>query len=267
MKKMTLRICLVLLLMMVLTTNNAILDARENETLKQQLLQGFTHALSTPEGFRSTEIFKILGYFEPEIALIGKITPKPQSLTVEFQKNGHEFGFDSIKVVCSQVSYYNLTIATATFEFPNCQLDGELLLQNQIRFLKSDEVKLKTEVSEADILKVFDLYAQARSLRNLRLDLRQEKAMLEGWFRQGILTVKFNLKGNVELVSPKVVNFNCERLVLNRIPLPRNTARSMIAQINPVFDSRKTWLNLNIDSISILDGFVETSARINRREG
>lgn len=235
--------------------------------LSQQLEHGFRQALATPEGFKATEVFRILGYLEPEIALIGKITPHPQDLRVEWQGPDQTGCFSFIKVTCSQVSYYNLTIATATFEFPNCRLDHDSLQKNQIRFLQTDEIKLKTEVSEADILKVFDLYAKAKSLRDLSLNLSREKANLGGWFRKGILTIKFDVRGSVELVNPKVVNFSCERLALNRIALPRNTARSMLANINPVFDSRKTWLNLNIDSINILDGFVETNARINRREG
>lgn len=238
-----------------------------DDELVNRLYKGFSQAFATPEAFKETEIFKILGYLEPEVAMIHKITPKPASLKVEYYNSG-EFGkFSSIKVICSQVHYYSLTIATATFEFPNCQLDEEALRSNKIRFLNTDEIRLKTEVSEENILKVFSLYAQARALRDLRLKLKQNRANLSGWFRKGILTIKFEVMGDIKLVNPKVVDFNCDRLIFNRIPLPRNVAKSIIAKINPVFDSRKTWLNLNVDSIEIFDGYVETNARINRREG
>jgi hypothetical protein len=253
-------------ILFALSSRSKALPLHDDE-LARRLHQGFTLAFATPEGFKETGVFKILGYLEPEVAMIHKITPKPASLKIEYSDSGEVGKFSSIKVICSQVKYYSLTIATATFEFPNCRLDDEALRNNRIRFLDTDEIRLKTEVSEGDILKVFDLYAQARSLRDLRLELKQNRANLGGWFRKGILTVKFEVRGDIKLVSPKVVNFNCDRLTLNRIPLPRNAARSMIANINPVFDSRKTWLNLNIDSINILDGFVETNARINRREG
>lgn len=271
MRKSKLRIFFVLavflpLILLAMSTGSKALTLTDTE-LGERLQQGFTLAFATPEGFRETGVFKILGYLEPEVAMIHKITPKPASLKIEFSDSGEAGKFSSIKVICSEVKYYSLTIATATFEFPNCRLDSQALANNRIRFLDTDEIKLKTEVSEGDILKVFDLYAQARSLRDLRLELKQNRANLGGWFRKGILTVKFEVRGDVKLVSPKVVNFNCDRLTLNRIPLPRNAARSMIANINPVFDSRKTWLNLNIDSINIHDGFVETNARINRREG
>lgn len=255
------------LLLVVFLSSYTTAAGETDDRLIQKLEKGFALALATPEGFKATRVFNILGYLEPEIALIGKITPRPQSLKVEYQGAMPDGRFSSIRVVCSQVSYYNLTIATATFEFPNCQLDCESMQNNRIEFLQTDEIKLKTEVSEEDILKVFDLYAKARSLKDLSLELKQERARLGGRFRKGIVTVQFEVKGGIELVSPKVVNFRCDRLALNRLALPRNAANSMIAQINPVFDSRKTWLNLNIDSISILDGFVETNARINRRKG
>ncbi|MEW6710090.1 MAG: hypothetical protein AB1403_09745 [Candidatus Riflebacteria bacterium] len=261
-KRINSYIFLILLLGVVLSP----LIAEESD-LDRQLKSGFMHALSTPEGFRSTEIFKLLGYLDPEISLIGKITPRPAFVQVEYQPASFAYEFSNIKVICSQVGYYNLTIATATFEFPNCQLDMMQLQQNRIRFLKSDEIKLKTEVSENDILKVFELYTQAKALRDLSLDLGKERANLGGWFRKGVLTVSFKVTGRVELVNPKVVNFNCDKLTMNKIVLPRNAARAVFAKINPVFDSRKTWLNLNIDSVSIKNGFVETNARISRREG
>lgn len=233
----------------------------------EQLEKAFTSAFACPEEFKSTKIFHLLGYTEAEIAAIGKITPRPVSLKVEIDRAEASDEFANIKVTCSQVRYYNLTIATATFEFPECKVDMQSLKQDRIRFTRSNGIKLKTEVSESDILKVFELFARAKSLRDLRLQLEKNRARLGGWYRAGFLTISFRVLGNVELVNPKVVNFDCSRFTLNRIPLPKHTARSMLSRINPVFDSTKTWLNLNIEDIKILDGYVETIARIDKKKG
>lgn len=260
-------LCLITVLGLVALSAGAEPFTATSTELLEKLQKGFSSAMATPESFKDTQVFNLLGYSESEIAMIGKITPRPASLTVQFKPNDLAGGFDNIKVVCSQVKYYNLTIATATFEFPSCSLDLESLENGRIRFLSSGLIRLKTEVSEADILKVFELFAKARSLRNLSLKLNEHKAQLGGWYRAGFLTIAFRLRGGISLVNPKMVNFECERLTLNRIALPRNTARSMISKVNPVFDSSKTWLNLNIENITILNGFVETIARIDRKKG
>ncbi|GAB4279920.1 MAG: hypothetical protein Kow0029_24140 [Candidatus Rifleibacteriota bacterium] len=243
---------------------NKLLNRHDTASL---LLSGFSAALATPDEFKNTRIFNLLGYSESEIALIGKITPRPASISVEFETPEANGEFSNIKIICSQVTYYNLTIATATFEFPDCRLDLESLNNGKIRFVRSKKIRLKTEVSEDDIIKVFDLFARARSLHDIKLKLKTDKARIDGWYRKGLLTVHFKIEGDVLLKDSKKVDFACDRLTLNRIPLPRNTARAIIAKINPVFDSTKTWLNLNIEKINILDGFVETIASIDRKKG
>lgn len=234
--------------------------------LQHQLHAGFSSAFASPEAFKETNVFKILGYLEPEVSLISSITPRPAQIRVVYEKSDIPGGFKNLQVICSQVGYYNLTIATATFEFPNSRLDLEQLAVNRIMFHETDEVRLKTEVSEADILKTFALFAEARALKDLRIKLSDNRAQVVGWYRQGILVVKFDVRGNVESEGSKVVKFNCEKMRLNGITLPRNAARSLLAKVNPVFDARRTWLNLNVDKVIILEGFVETQARICRRE-
>ncbi len=236
------------------------------EFLRQNLLLGFERAMATPQQFENTRVFQLLNYSNEEIAQIGRITPRPASLTVEFTKGKQPAEFSNIKVVCSQVSYYNLTIATATFEFPESTLDYEELKKGNIRFIDCQHIKLKTEVSEQDILKVFEMFARAQSLRGLKLALTKDQARLDGWFRKGFLRIKFRITGKTELVNNKTVDFNARRLTLNRIPLPRNATRSIIDRINPVFNASKTWLNLQIDKIKILNGYVETIARIAKKE-
>jgi hypothetical protein len=238
----------------------------KTESLRANLLLGFTNAMATPQQFENTRVFHLLGYSNEEIAQIGRITPRPASMTVEFTQGEQPAEFSNIKVVCSQVSYYNLTIATATFEFPESALDYEELKNGNIRFTDCPHIKLKTEVSEQDILKVFEMFARAQSLQGLKLALTEDQARLDGWFRKGFLRIKFRITGKTELVNNKTVDFNARRLTLNRIPLPRNTTRSIIDRINPVFNASKTWLNLQIDKIKILNGFVETIARIAKKE-
>jgi hypothetical protein len=128
-------------------------------------------------------------------------------------------------------------------------------------------IKLKTEVSQSNLLKVFELFARARSLRDLNLKLEKDRVRLDGWYKKGWLVVYFRVRGGVKLINPKIVNFNCSKLTLNRIPMPRNARRSIISRINPVFNSSKTWLNLNIKDIKILKGSVQTIATIDKKKG
>ncbi|MGM0598281.1 MAG: hypothetical protein ACQETH_00570 [Candidatus Rifleibacteriota bacterium] len=235
--------------------------------LRKNLRKGFFKAFATPSEFKATGIFDLLDYSKEEIAQIGKITPEPENLKIKYKKDVKNGAFKNIKVICSKVKYYNLNIATATFEFPDCELDKEELANNRIKFVKSDLIKLKTEVSQNNLLKVFELFARARSLKNLDLKLKKDRVRLDGRYRKGWLVVHFRVQGDVKLVNPKIVDFNCSRLTLNRIPMPRNARRSIISRINPVFNSSKTWLNLNIKEIKIFKGSVQTIATIDKKKG
>lgn len=240
-----------------------------NSDLQMQtdLESAFLKAFSEPTEFKGSEIFQLLGYDAGEIAQIGRITPRPASITVQVEPGNGPGYFKNIKVVCYSVHYYNLTIERVTFDFPDCQINVGELKNGNLRFLAGDSIKLKTEVSQNDILKVFDFFAKARDLSGLRLKLDADKANLRGKVKKGFVVVEFNLNGITQLVDAKTVMFRCSRLVLNGSPMPRNTLNAIFAQINPVFDASKTWLNLNIASINIKRGFVETIATIDKKKG
>lgn len=256
--------CCALLLVLLLASNPGF----SIEPVAAGLLEtGFFKALTTPEEFRNSGIFNLLGYNALEINQISSITPRPGRIEVNTGKETAPGEYDRITVVCHNVRYYNLTIERATFEFPECRIDVAELNAGRIRFLSGSQIKLKTEVSQQDILKVFDLFARARSLSHLRLSLDKDKANLKGRVKRGILVVEFNLNGETQLADPKTVLFKCNRLVLNGSPMPRNAVNAIFSQINPVFDASKTWLNLNISSIRITRGFVETIATIDAKKG
>ncbi|EKD83760.1 MAG: hypothetical protein ACD_39C00468G0004 [uncultured bacterium] len=238
-----------------------------SENLQKNLEAAFMRAFSDPTEFRNTEVFQLLGYSSEEIAEIGKITPRPAAITVCAESNGQNDAFKNISVNCTKVLYYNLTIDRVTFDFPDCRLCLEELKQGRLRFLESGQIKLKTEVSSDDIARVFDLVARARKLTSLRIKLDKDLATIRGRVKRGLFVVDFKLSGDTELVDPKTVIFRCDRMTLNGSALPRNAVNSVFKQINPVFDAKKTWLNLNIANINIRRGFVETIATIERRKG
>jgi len=238
----------------------------DTEAMQPKLESAFMRALSDPAEFRDTGIFQLLGYSNEEIAEIGRITPRPVALKVLADSGSEPGQFVNIRVDCTKVSYYNLTIDRVVFEFPECHLCLEELAQGRLRFLGSQQIRLKTEVSAADIARVFDLVARARNLTSLRINLEEDRARIHGRVKRGLFVVDFNLIGDTELVDPKTVIFRCERMFLNRTVVPRNTTNAIFKQINPVFDARKTWLNLNIARINIRRGFVETIATIERRK-
>lgn len=245
----------------------AFAEPESSGNLQQNLEVAFMRAFSDPAEFRNSEVFQRLGYSSDEIAEIGKITPRPAAITVHAESNGQPDSFKNISVICTKVLYYNLTIDRVTFDFPDCRLCPDELQQGRLRFLSSDQIKLKTEVSSEDIARVFDLVARARKLTSLRIKLDKDKASVRGRVKRGLLVVDFNLNGSTELVDPKTVVFRCDRMMLNGFRLPRNAVNGIFRQINPVFDAKKTWLNLNIAGISIKRGFVETIATIERRKG
>ncbi len=231
------------------------------------LEQAFWKAFNDPEEFKATGIFQLMGYNGEEIAQIGKITPRPASISIEVEEAPGNGKYKTLKVHCSRVLYYNLTIDRVLFEFPECSIDTDELAAGRLRFKTGEKIRLVTEVSADDILKVFALYARAKSLSRLKMNLEKDCARLRGRVKSGIVTVDFKLHGNTRLVDAKTVLFKCEKLVLNGMPLPHNAIAAIFRQINPVFDAGKTWLNLNVAHICIKPGFVETHATIDRKKG
>ncbi len=266
-RRMLAGFCLILSALSFLLQSRAILAAATvTEDQQRNLETAFMRAFSDPVEFRNAGVFQLLGYSSQEIDQIGKITPRPAAIKVVAEPDEEGDGFKNIRVSCTKVLYYNLTIDRVIFEFPDCRLCLDELKEARLKFLGSDMIKLKTEVSSSDIARVFDLVARARNLTSLRIRLEENRATVHGRVKRGVFVVDFNISGDTELIDTKTVVFNCERMLLNRAVVPRNTANGIFRQINPVFDANKTWLNLNIASINIKRGFVETIATIERRK-
>lgn len=239
-----------------------LLYANEQNEIIKLLTIGFRTAFNSPEKFKNTTIFHLLNYTPDQIRQIGMITPKPASLSVEINSFDSKGFFTDIKVKCSHVRYYNMIIDNVTFEFPSVFLDIKALKAGKIRFLEANVIKLETNVSEKDLLKVFALVARAKKLTRLNLKLQKNKVKMRGKTRRGWFVVEFDLRGSVSIKEGKQILFNCHKLHLNRFPLPRTAINAIFRRINPVFDSDKTWLNLVIDKVKIDKGFVKTNARI-----
>lgn len=260
---MKIRFCCLLLTLLL---PSLVFAESGSDNMQKNLESAFKRAFSDPDEFRNAGIFQLLGYSDDEIAQIGRITPRPASITVLADPGVGTGTYKNISVNCTKVSYYNLTIDRVVFDFPVCRLCTDELAQGRLRFLESEQIQLKTEVSDSDIARVFDLVARARNLTSLRIKLEEDRARINGRVKRGLFVVDFNITGNTELVDSDTVIFRCDRMLLNRAVVPRNTVNAVFKEINPVFDARKTWLNLNIAAIKIRQGFVETIATIERRK-
>jgi hypothetical protein len=235
----------------------AVAGTRENLEL------AFSRAFRDPAAFRDTKLFEVLRYTPEQVKAIVEITPRPASLTVEFQEIASQPGaFARVTVTAFQVKYYNLVIDHATFSFPDIQLDPDLLANGYLSFQKAARIDLETMVSAADILRVFDLFAKARQLSGMRLDISPKQVKLNGKTRRGIVTLAFEVFGSPRLEGDKTISFQCRKMVLNGVGMPRAAISALFDHINPVFDARKTWLKLTISEMATLAGFVRTKGII-----
>lgn len=227
------------------------------------LEEAFSAAFRDPEEFRTTRLFEVLGYASDQIRAMSEITPRPASLTVEAEPAGGASGsFRLIRVRCSGVQYYNLTIDHARFEFPDVRIDTEALAQGHLRFLSAGRIDLETHVSADDILKVFRFFAKAQRLSQMSLRIAPKETVLAGNVRKGILVARFRVNGQPKLVSTDRITFDCRKMDINGVPVPAAAIRAMFSRINPVFDARKTWLNLKLREMGAESGFVTTKATI-----
>ncbi len=223
----------------------------------------FTAAFADPAEFRATRLFDVLGYAPDQVRAMAGITPRPASLTIEAEPDATASGaYRLLRVHCSKVRYYNLTIDHAEFAFPDVRIDAAALDAGHLRFLAADRVDLETFVSSDDILKVFGFFAKARRLSQLALRLAPQETLLTGNLRKGILVARFRVSGKPTLVQTDRIAFDCRRLDINGVPLPATAIRAMFSRINPVFDARKTWLNLRLRELTVEPGFVLTKATI-----
>lgn len=237
---------------------------------QELLTKAFENTFSSPQKFKDCRIFQILGYDLAETDMIAKITPFPKKIKVEAEsadlaENAGFTAYKSISVTCDRVNYYSMVIERVVFVFPNCILDRNSLKKGNLKFLNADEIQLEVLVSEKDILSVFALFAQAKALTSLEMQLRPNLCKLFGNVKMGFFRAQFEVTGDVDLINPKQVNFVCSRMVINKQVQPRNFVSAIIAQINPVFDSTKAWINLNVSEIKLTSGFVATKAVIKRK--
>ncbi|HOT29676.1 MAG TPA: DUF2993 domain-containing protein [Candidatus Ozemobacteraceae bacterium] len=229
----------------------------------QLLAEAFSTAFRDPEEFRATGLFEKLGYAPDQVRAMAEITPRPASLTVEAEPAGDASGaFRLIRVRCSGVQYYNLTIDHAGFEFPDVRVDPEALANGHLRFVSAGRIDLETHVSADDILKVFRFFAKAQRLSQMSLRIAPQETVLTGNVRKGIFVARFRVNGQPKLISTDRIAFDCRKMDINGVPLPAAAIRAMFSRINPVFDARKTWLNLKLREMGVESGFVATKATI-----
>lgn len=237
-----------------------------SQHLSDKLHVAFERAFSSPEHFEDSQVFQLLDYKDDEINLIRQVTPRPQKIELTYKQKNEPGTFEKLKVVAYGVTYYNLLITRAVFSFPDSKICLDQLEKGYLKFLKLDKVGLQTEVTDKDLLGVFELVARARSLYNLRMTMNNDRVHMRGRTRRGLFVAEFRLDGQALLEDSRTIVFNCNRLILNGQRLPRNVVGRMFDAINPVFDANNTWLNLHIDQITVDKGKVTSKGRIERRE-
>lgn len=279
--------CLILTLIFtnrfLFAQNNDVTNATNKNLYWQSKLEyAFTKTFSSSHEFSSCQVFQRLGYDLAEISQIRSITPFPASLTVEFTGLEEDFidlpnkepehsklrvlKFNKLNIICDKVHYFNMVIEKVTFGFPNSIIDLDYLEKGRLRFIDSSKIELNIKVSEEDILAVLNLYPKAKLLSNVKVQLSPKKSICRGRVKLGFLVADFRIQGHLNKISPKVINFVCDKLQINGIPQPRAFISSILTYINPVFDSTKVWINLNISDMEIKKGFVETNATIDKKE-
>ncbi|MBI3038177.1 hypothetical protein HYY75_03870 [bacterium] len=231
----------------------------ETEKLGFNLTQAFFNAFSDAEAFRASHLFDVLGYQPEQVRQLVEVTPRPSSLSVEFSPSNPQSGkFDLIRVSAKEIHYYNLVIHHAILEFPNVEIDPRALSQDKLVFNSLDRVKIETFVAESDILKLFEKFSEAKKLSHLKIKIRKNNTSLSGKVHKGIFLIAFKISGNSVINGTKTVRFQCKKMVLNGLPLPRPAINTIFNQINPVFDARKTWLQLDLLGIFSEEGFVRS---------
>ena len=250
---------------------------------KPKLEYAFLKTFSSSHEFAACQVFQKLDYDLAEIAEIRKVTPFPASLTVEFEGLREELicdsltdsenatqtkvlKFDKLNVICDRIHYFNMTIEKAIFGFPESTIELDWLDKGRLKFVKAKNIELNIKVSEADIISVIYLYPKSNLLSNVKVELTPGKCQSRGRVKLGFLVADFKLKGYIKQISPKKVNFSCEKLYINGISQPRAFIKSIMNYVNPVYDSTKIWINLNVSNMNLVKGYVETQATIDKKE-
>ncbi len=277
---------------MLLLCNNALIyaqniasDSLENPQLfwKPKLEYAFMKTFSSSHEFAACQVFQCLDYDLAEIAQIRRITPFPASLTVEIdgieeaylpvkaEENSvasptRVLKFKKLDVVCDKVHYFDMEIERMTFGFPDSVIEYDYLDKGKLKFAAASKIDLLVKVSENDLLSVLNLYPKAKALSNVKIILTPNQCQSKGRVKLGFLVAEYKIKGFIKQVSPKKIDFSCSKLTINGMTQPRAFVKTIMSYINPVFDSSKVWINLNISSMNILKGYVLTNAVINKKE-
>ncbi|MBF0499741.1 MAG: hypothetical protein HQM09_06390 [Candidatus Riflebacteria bacterium] len=239
--------------------------ANASASSSQELLQqAFERAFSDSNSFAGTRIFENLDYTPEQVKSIVEITPRPASLSVESCPDTNGSGhYSLLRVHASQIHYYKLVIDHGVLEFPGATLDEAALAEGRLVFRSLDAVNIETFVSSDDFLKVFQFFPTAHKLSNLKMKITPKQTVLSGKVKKGIFTVAFQVFGLPAIENPKKVRFNCRRLILNGLSLPRAAINTLFDSINPVFDAQRTWLNLELQSVENNDqGFIKSRLRL-----
>ncbi len=248
---------------------------------KPKLEYAFTQAFSSSHEFAACQVFQKLDYNLAEIAQIRKVTPFPASLTVEFdgleeriiETNDPDNAsqtkvlfFKSLNIICEKVHYFDMVMEKATFGFPESCIELEYLDKGRLKFAKATKIDLDIKVSEDNLLEVMKLYPKAKALSSVKITIKPDRCSSKGRVKLGILVAEFKFNGNIKQLSPKKVNFICEKLTINGIPQPRAFVRNIMNYVNPVFDSSKVWVNLNVTDMKFINGYVVTKATVDKKE-
>ena len=281
-----------LFLILVLFLNNSFIyaqniasDSLENPQLfwKPKLEYAFMKTFSSSHEFSACQVFQCLDYDLAEIAQIRRITPFPASLTVEFDGIEEAYlpvtaddnsvstqtrvlKFKKLDVICDKVHYFDMEIERMTFGFPDSIIEYDYLDKGRLKFASASKIDLLVKVSENDLLSVLNLYPRAKALSNVKIILTPNQCQSKGRVKLGFLVAEYKIKGFIKQVSPKIIDFSCSKLTINGITQPRAFVKTIMSYINPVFDSSKVWINLNISSMNIIKGYVLTNAVINKKE-
>ena len=281
-----------LILIALLFCNNAYIYAQniasesiESSQLywKPKLEYAFMKTFSSSHEFSACQVFQRLDYDLAEIAQIRRITPFPASLTVEFEgleeayypiktddssisSQTRVLKFKKLNVICDKVHYFDMEIERMTFGFPESAIEYDYLDKGRLKFVSASKIDLWVKVSENDLLSVLNLYPKAKALSNVKIILTPNQCQSKGRVKLGFLVAEYKIKGSIKQVSPKKVDFSCSKLTINGITQPRAFVRTIMGYINPVFDSSKVWINLNIINMNIIQGFVITNAVITKKE-
>lgn len=236
------------------------------DLLKQNLEEVFYATFHDSDKLKKSNLFQLLGYTSDEISNIDGITPKPDSLSIEYSVHSSEGDFASIAIKLNNISYYDLSINKAVLTFTNCKIDLQALKKGDLLFNKNSHIHIKTQLTDNNLTNAFNFLSKTSSFSGFKFAIENEKILVKARIKKGIFLTDFRISGNIYLVDSKNISFDCNKLLLNGKIAPRNVINSLFSNLNPVFSTENIWLNLNILDISVKKGLITAQALIRRRK-